>query len=625
MKQSNKLKENKKSMWVTLKELRLPGWASILLYFVMPYIAFYILEVFTHDPFIMKPKIQGMNYLFFLAVQSLLFVLLGSMKRAVRGLSLLAYIVGLANYLVISFRGTPIVPWDYKSFDTAISVLGTYEFPWSEAFWTSTVVFLFTFLIAGLLVGELKFGWWRVLGCAGVLTCMMGLLTVINDDAFAKKIKLDNTLFTPNFMYRTNGFSLAFIRNFEYMRVQEPADYSVDLVNEIIDEYLGQLPVQLRRGVDLSEYVEEKNLPNIVVVMSEGFSELQMLAEFSTNEDYLPFFNSLQENVVKGYFHSSIVGGNTATSEYEFLSSDTMAFLPAGSVAYQQFIFDDMPTLNQVLEDQGYYSVAMHPYGAAGWEREDVYQYFGFDKVKFINDFQNRKKIRNYVSDEALFDEILLELEQTPDDQPSFIFTVSMQNHGGYSKRFSDFDVNVEITDEGSFDWMNHYLSLLQETDRQLEIFLEELSESDEETVVLFFGDHQPNDATVRSLESLDSYSDDPTARHIVPYLIWANYDIDTSTNGKTSSLNFMAGNLLRAAGVETSPYMDFLADVQEEIPVMTGNYIIDKTGTLYFINGEETSTLSPQIERYLYEYNVLQYNHLVDTKNRVDEIFGAK
>ena len=612
-------------MWVTLKELRLPGWASILLYFVMPYIAFYILEVFTHDPFIMKPKIQGMNYLFFLAVQSLLFVLLGSMKRAVRGLSLLAYIVGLANYLVISFRGTPIVPWDYKSFDTAVSVLGTYEFPWSEAFWTSTVVFLFTFLVAGLLVGELKFGWWRVLGCAGVLTCMMGLLTVINDDAFAKKIKLDNTLFTPNFMYRTNGFSLAFIRNFEYMRVQEPADYSVDLVNDIIDEYLGRLPVQLQVGVDLSVVHKEEDLPNIIVVMSEGFSELQMLAEFSTNEDYLPFFNSLQENVVKGYFHSSIVGGNTATSEYEFLSSDTMAFLPAGSVAYQQFIFDDMPTLNQVLEDQGYYSVAMHPYGAAGWEREDVYQYFGFDKVKFINDFQNRKKIRNYVSDEALFDEILLELEQTPDDQPSFIFTVSMQNHGGYSKRFSDFDVNVEITNEVNFDWVNHYLSLLQETDRQLEIFLEELSESDEETVVLFFGDHQPNDATVRSLQSLDSYSDDPTARHIVPYLIWANYDIDTSTNGKTSSLNFMAGNLLRAAGVETSPYMDFLADVQEEIPVMTGNYIIDKTGTLYFINGEETSTLSPQIERYLYEYNVLQYNHLVDAKNRVDEIFGAK
>lgn len=624
----NENKENppkEKSIGRTLKELRLPAWSSILLYFVLPYFAFYLLEVFTHDPFAMKPKIQGTNYLVFLALQSLFFVLFGTVKRAVRATALLAYFVGLANYLVISFRGTPIVPWDYKSLDTAVSVLGTYEFPWSEAFWTSTIAFVFVWLLAGLLVGELKFKLWRALGLAAVLTCMIGLVTVIQDDGFAKKIKLDNTLFTPGFMYRTNGFSLAFIRNFSYMTVPEPTDYSIDRVNEIIDEYMGRLPVSLRKGIDLSTVRPETDLPNIVVVMSEGFSDLQQLAEFSTNEDYMPYFNSLEENVVRGNLHSSIIGGNTATSEYEFLTSDSMAFLPTGSVAYQQFIFSEMPTLNQVLEDQGYHSVAMHPYGASGWERDQVYEHFSFDKVKFINDFKHRKKIRNYVSDEALFKEILMELEEAPTDQPSFIFTVSMQNHGGYSKRFDDFDVNVELTEEGNFDWVNHYLSLIQETDRQLEIFFDALNDLEEDTVVLFFGDHQPNDATVRALERLDSYSDDPTARHIVPYLIWANYEIDTSFNGRDSSLNFMAGNLLRAAGVETSPYMDFLLDLQEEIPIMTGSYIIDASEQIHFIDGDESSFLSPHLQNLLYEYEVLQYNHLIDIKQRVNAIFSAK
>ena len=48
-----------------------------------------------------------------------------------------------------------------------------------------------------------------------------------------------------------------------------------------------------------------------------------MLGDFTTNEDYMPYLHSLQngaENTVTGYLNVSVCGGNTANTEFEFLT-----------------------------------------------------------------------------------------------------------------------------------------------------------------------------------------------------------------------------------------------------------------------------------------------------------------
>lgn len=663
---SNNVQNELKKSWIwRAGTCEFPMWASTILFFVLPYVAFYLLEAFSHKPFEMNAAVQLTNYFVLFAIQCLFFALFRTIKRAVIGMSIVAYVVGLVNYLVLSFRGTPIMPWDYKSLGTAISVAENYSFPWSREFAVSSLLFALILVLAAFMQGEIRYRTLRLVSIASMTALFLGVISLINYPVYADMIKLNNTLFTPTYMYKQNGFSVAFIRNFTYLKVPEPAGYSIDRVNDIMDEYMDGLSDSIKadgsvrrygNGVwlalrddlvapgalyagnemgngqinstisttnyDQASYVRgRKGQPNVVVVMNEAFAELAVLAEYRTNADYMPFINSMDENVIRGYLHASIIGGNTATSEFEFLTSDSMAFLPSGSVAYQQFVVGSMPTLNQILEDQGYHSVAMHPYNASGWERDTVYPYFGFDRIKFAPDFKNRHRVRDYISDRSLFNEILLELENSPEDRPSFIFTVSMQNHGGFSKRFDDFPVNVEIMEEGNFNWINHYLSLIQETDRALEEFLGQLEKLEEETIVLFFGDHQPNNSTVSALQKLDSYSEDPTARNIVPYLMWANFDIGEH-NGRTTSMNYLAGDLLSAAGLEGSPYMSFLNDLQDEIPVITADYYILKDGSTYFFNEDEQPE-DPRIQDLINQYEVLQYNHLIDLKNRVDEIFS--
>lgn len=57
----------------------------------------------------------------------------------------------------------------------------------------------------------------------------------------------------------------------------------------------------------------------------------------------------------------SVCGGNTADTEYEFLTGNTMAFLPQGSIPYQQYVNGERPSLASYLQSLGYETVATHP------------------------------------------------------------------------------------------------------------------------------------------------------------------------------------------------------------------------------------------------------------------------
>ena len=127
-----------------------------------------------------------------------------------------------------------------------------------------------------------------------------------------------------------------------------------------------------------------EKMPNIIVIMDEAFSDLSVLGDLETNKDYMPFVHSLQngaDNTITGYLNVSVCGGNTADTEFEFLTGNTMAFLPAGSIPYQQYIKDTTPSLASYLKGLGYETYAQHPYNASGWNRETVYPLLGCPAV----------------------------------------------------------------------------------------------------------------------------------------------------------------------------------------------------------------------------------------------------
>ena len=59
----------------------------------------------------------------------------------------------------------------------------------------------------------------------------------------------------------------------------------------------------------------------------------------------MPFIHSLTENTIKGTAYASVFGGTTANSEYEFLTGNTTAFLPAGTVPYHLYVKEGSESL----------------------------------------------------------------------------------------------------------------------------------------------------------------------------------------------------------------------------------------------------------------------------------------
>ena len=584
---------------------------TTVLMLAIPVAALMLMESYTHVPWDLTPPIFILNLVGYYLIYLLGTFLFGGVAGGYTFATLLFMCCGLANYCVVCFRSSPIVPWDIYSIRTAVSVADNYNVDITGKLIGVVLGFLALTVLGRVLPGKVKKLRIRLAGLALSICCVFGYVKAVGSDAVIETVGLDTTLFTPNVLYRNNGLLAGFVGNIRFMKVEKPEGYSTKAAEEIAQSYQTQ-----------ETTTAKKDLPNIIVIMNEAFSDLSVFGDFHVSEDYMPFIHSLDKNVLKGHAYVSVKGGNTANSEFEFLTGDSMAFMPTGSVPYQQYVKSEIPSLASRLGELGYTTTAIHPYYGSGWNRNTVYPLLGFDNMIFKDAFTAPKKIRNYISDESAFQKIIDLYEEKGTDEKLFTFEVTMQNHGGYSKDTDDFRESVYLTDELNQGTQvraaEKYLTLIQKSDEAFKELVEYFEKQKEPTIILMFGDHQPSDyitnVILRELdldrdESQDVYFDN----YIVPYIMWSNYDMDT-TQVENISLNYLSGLLMEKAGIGLTGYQQFLKDMQAELPVITANMVMEADGD----REPEKDVQSEWIENY----NKLVYNHLCDKTGKLSGFF---
>lgn len=591
-------------------------WTRYLIGFaIVPIISFYLMEAFEHNALAeVRQEAQWFNILIFELIAWTLYLLIGRMTTALRIELALALAFGLTNHYVMAFRSTPFVPWDLLSVRTAASVAQNYDFTPTPRMIVVTVLFVLLMVAVRVLrkVPRIKLP----IRLGSAVLCGLALCLFVNtlqQETFQNKHYLYPFLFTPAYMTKVNGMAVTFAMDLAYVAVDKPEGYSAEEAQKTLEQYGNTDNVfaddeeNTNDSKNRGEDANNKDLPNIIVIMDEAFSDLAVVGDLETNEDYMPFMHKMQQgadHTITGYAQVSVCGGNTANSEFEFLTGNTMSFLPSGSIPYQQYITKDTPSLASYLASLGYETYAQHPYYASGWNREKVYPLLGFEHLNFIYDYANKTYVRKYVSDDADMQHIIDTYENKEDGKPAFIFNVTMQNHGGYTDAFSNLSEDVHATNYNS-EVLDRYLSLIRLTDQSLEKLVDYFSNVDEKTVIVFFGDHQPSDTVAAQVQDSlllpgESVPDEQLRkRYLVPYLVWANYDIDGATQQNTS-LNYLSAEVLKAAGVPTDAYQNFLLDLQKSYPVMSAAGRTDA---------------SDADENMLNTYKKLQYYNLFETK----------
>ena len=572
-----------------------------LSWIIIPCANFYLMETFHHNPFVnMNTRVQFLNILLFVCSAVFLWMLTGSRKMALKIQSIASLGIGVFEYYVLAFRGTPIVPWDFFALKTAASVSADYDYSLEWQAILTILGFVVLILVEDRMKEErLSRKYWltRLSGAVLAFSIIFGEYQMLKSPLFIANMWIYDKLFTPYAMIKRDGIALAFLLELQYMEVEKPNGYMADKVGDAYEALSGEV---------IAVETDEK-LPNVIVMMNEAFSDPAVLGEFTTNMDYMPYLHSLQEghdNTITGTMNVSVVAGNTANTEFEFLTGSTMAFLPDGSVPYQQYIDGTTDSIASHLGDLGYNTIAMHPYNASGWERNEVYPYLGFDVFYSIKNFSNVKKVRDYVSDDSCVDRIIREFENSED--PCFIFNVTMQNHSSYTSKYANFTPDIKVDGVDSFA-LSTYLSLMKLSDAALERLITYLSQVEEDTILVFFGDHQPADSVVEEIWRVNGVDPDNLTeeqeclRYQVPFVVWANYDIEEKSDVMTSA-NFLGAQVFDWCKIPMNGYQEYLLELSKEFSAITGRATVNKKGK--FVNFNE-------VEDELNIYNMLQYYRL--------------
>ena len=618
------------------------GTVSLLM---APVVSYFMFEYVTGNldtvPYYMAVLNIGWIYVLYLA----LFAVTGRTRIAVPAVSCVLYVISLAETFVVAFRSRPIMLWDVMAFRTAMTVSGNYEFFITRQMKTAFVLLLLMNVFLWFTPRRVR-GWKLRLAVGGGIAASIAGYGAWFFAVLVPSWGLGINMWAINGTYQEYGYVLSTAVSLQYVVKKPPQGYSNARLKEIYNRLEESIYAEAGNGqaypVKSQAYPESPENPenpenrpeegqpvtpvNLICIMNESLAELKTAGDFTTNTEYFPFMDSLEENTVRGSLCVPVFGSMTSNTEFEFLTGDSMALLPANSIAYQFNVKPDTYSMVSTLKDQGYYSVAMHPYPGENWNRVECYQNMGFDAFLDQEFYEGSEELRNYVSDEADYQKLIqvVEAKENPEDK-LFIFNVTMQNHGGYEGTYDNFEQEVWLTGEyeGKYPKTDQYLSLMKRSDQAFQYLVEYFSRTDEPTMIVMFGDHQPSveDEFYDDIAGMPS-SEITVQEHLMwyetPFIIWTNYSMPSEDMGRLGAV-YLSSEVLWRANLEMTPYNRFLLAMKEDLPVVHFLGCYDREGTYYYWAKAE-SERCPYQDTVL-DYEALVYNHSLDRK-KFKELF---
>ena len=591
---------------------------NITLFLCIPFILFLIVEKlnFVEALNLHKTYIYlnlHWYYLFYL----FLFAITNSVRISFISGSVMLYLFGLTNHFTILYKGSTIIPTDIFSLSVGIHVLQNYKIEITPTILITLLIIVAIIILSIFAKFKIKNLKIKICSSIIILIACFSFMNIYLDTEFLESKTLTPFQFNQTNASKVRGLVTNFTSNIPSLIVKAPNGYNPkNLENETKEYIYNDVTNSI---IDNALLPPNNQKPNIIVIMNESFTDLNVVGKLNTNKDPLEFINSLDKNTIRGRITVPPFGGGTSNSEYEFITGNSLVSLPFGCVPYNQFIDDEIPSLVSVLNERGYYSLAMHPYSPKGWSRDVVYPHLGFKDFIYDTSFTNKDKYRSFISDEAGYNKIIELYNNKPKDEPFFMFNVTMQNHGGYE--YTPFESTIKLNGyKKTYSDAEQYLTLIDKSDEAYKKLLQYFGNVDEPTIILMFGDHFPklDDGFYNELMKSDVNPQDTYNGYLTPFIFWTNYDLGISTqNYGNISVNYLSSILLKLSGLEMPIYNSFLLNMMQKMPIISINGCYDANG-VKIEPKDKNSEFYDEIEMY----HKLNYNALLDKKNLQENIF---
>jgi phosphoglycerol transferase MdoB-like AlkP superfamily enzyme len=240
---------------------------------------------------------------------------------------------------------------------------------------------------------------------------------------------------------------------------------------------------------------------HVVVLMLEALYDISKLGiEFS--EDPLPnlhrFFAENRET--SGLMRTPTFGGQTANVEFEVLTGMSLFLLPSGPIPYKQYIRHELDAIPWEFQRAGFSTNAVHNYEKRFFNRDRVYPLLGFQQFVGLEDMPGAdivtgNKVLRVPDDLSLFSSLANILDTA--SGPTFSFAVSMFLHSDYDWELPERIRRVSPRNSGlspdAVNALENYASRLRLVDERFGDFFEKHVKNRSDTLLVVFGDHQPN------------------------------------------------------------------------------------------------------------------------------------
>ena len=585
-------------------------------------LGFFLIEFPYSDAlFQMEPRYVGLNLA--LVAGFLLAVWLFAQRRmwgTILGLAV-CLVAGLADYFLMLFKGTTILPSDMLALSTAAQVAGGY----TPVFEDSALIGLAVFLVYSALMvclpnpnlTPLRVSANVVLACLAVF----GLVHWYSTTDISKEWDIEVDVWSSEASYMTYGAVPCFLQRLQEVQPEAPAGYDTQEADELIASLAAQWDAE-HPGYpqSLAEYYRsctDEEAPSVVAIMNESFSDLSIY-EGIEGYDGTTYVNGL-DTVDAGPLYVSARGGGTCNTEFEFLTGSSLGMIGGGVYPYMYYDLSHAEALPNLFAALGYTTTAVHPCAASNWRRDVVYDELGFSQ--FLSETSlpsDAATLRDKVRDSETYD---LVLDQLAQEGPQFVFDVTYMGHGGYTSGLLDAYPYNNVTVNGeSIEGLSEYLSVMDEAQADLEQFLNKLAHLDKHVVVVFFGDHQPgfNEQLAAAAGQTDPDSLEQVQRRFsTQYFVWANYDLASEVSSSDGiatysnqgmSVGYLGAQAMYELGLPLSDMQKAHLKLMESMPATNLNGYLDAaTGTWYW-NGFD----SP-IKDIYDEFAIIQYRNLFD------------
>ena len=478
-------------------------------------------------------------------------------------ISILWFVLGIVNGVMLSRRVTPFNAQDLKTVSEGLSLFTNYF----------SVLELVGIGLGAVLVILFLVYLWKTVGqfkrkvnyllSAAVVAASFGGYGVLTDYVIENRIV--STYFANiAFAYQDYGLPYCFAASIFNTGISEPNGYTEEMMAEITND-----------GAIVKSTADTDMLPNVLFVQMESFFDTSEYKSLKTTMDPLPNLRKMAAEYSSGYCQVPSIGAGTANTEFEVITGMNLRYFGPGEYPYKTYLKErTAESAATAFKSFGYGAHAIHNHSGNFYSRAKVFNNIGFDTF-VCKEFMNFDTTPNgWAKDEVLLEHINDCLDST--EQQDFVFTITVQGHGSYPEKKVIKEPHLYAWGTESAKKNNqwtYYANQVYEMDIFAQNLVDMMEKRGEPAVVVFYGDHLP---------TLGLAEEDMKSESLfnTNYVIWDNIGLKKEDG--------------------TIPTYQLMAEVMDRIGL--------HGGTIFNYHQERKDT---EVVDYLMDLELLQYDLL--------------